>query len=177
MAKREYYDLLWSRYQKEGMPNKISIERFCVSNRFSYREFEKWYKQIRCNSFALIQVTGASLDVAVGKKSSKDVIAIDEPVADIDRGQEEHDFDGTNPPDNLDSVVEPAAAKNEPPSKPGKQRINHSSEMKRKIPMTILLCFLVFWPLNNNNKLRAINFKSRLRLYNGVMLDIKRLHK
>jgi len=31
------------------------------------------------------------------------------PSADVDRGQEEHDFDGTNPPDNMDSVVEPAA--------------------------------------------------------------------
>ncbi len=48
------------------------------------------------------------------------------PSADVDRGQEEHDFDGTNPPDNMDSVVEPAATKNEPASKLGKQRINHS---------------------------------------------------
>ena len=48
--------------------------------------------------------------------------------------------------------------------------------MKRKIRMTIPLYFRVFWQLNNNNKLRAINFKSRLRLYNGGMPDIKRLH-
>lgn len=41
--------------------------------------------------------------------------------------------------------------------------------------MTIPLYFRVFWQLNNNNKLRAINFKSRLRLYNGGMPDIKRL--
>lgn len=47
--------------------------------------------------------------------------------------------------------------------------------MKRKIRMTIPLYFRVFWQLNNNNKLRAINFKSRLRLYNGGMPDIKRL--
>ncbi|WP_321424547.1 hypothetical protein [uncultured Bacteroides sp.] len=31
MPKREDYELLWDRYQKEGVPNKISIERFCVS--------------------------------------------------------------------------------------------------------------------------------------------------
>jgi len=47
--------------------------------------------------------------------------------------------------------------------------------MKRKIRMTIPLCFQVFWQLNNNNKLRAINSKSRLRLYNGGMPNIKRL--
>nr|WP_320059176.1 hypothetical protein [uncultured Bacteroides sp.] len=80
MPKREDYDLLWSRYQKEGVPNKISIERFCVSNGFSYREFEKWYKQIRCNSFAPIQVRSVPVDVSVGKESSNDAVTIDEPV-------------------------------------------------------------------------------------------------
>ena len=69
MPKREDYDLLWSRYQKEGVPNRISIERFCFSNGFSYRGFEKWYKQMRCSSFAPIQVTSVPLDVAVGKES------------------------------------------------------------------------------------------------------------
>ena len=62
------------------MPNKISIERFCTSNVFVYRGFEKWYKQIRCNSFAPIQVMGALLDVAVGKNLRKIPLLIDEPV-------------------------------------------------------------------------------------------------
>ncbi|MBP1615186.1 MAG: hypothetical protein H6Q13_2634 [Bacteroidetes bacterium] len=41
--------------------------------------------------------------------------------------------------------------------------------------MTIPLYFRVFWQLNNNNKLRAINFKSHLRLLNGEILNIKYL--
>jgi len=78
MPKREDYELLWDRYQKEGVPNKISIERFCVSNGFAYREFEKWYKQIRCNSFVPIQVTGAPMDLLIDKVSSETSIVIEE---------------------------------------------------------------------------------------------------
>nr|WP_321376015.1 hypothetical protein [uncultured Bacteroides sp.] len=78
MPKREDYELLWERYQKEGVPNKISIERFCVSNGFTYREFEKWYKQIRCNSFVPLHVTGVPLDSPIQNESSETPIVTEE---------------------------------------------------------------------------------------------------
>ena len=78
MPKREDYELLWDRYQKEGVPNKISIERFCVSNGFTYREFEKWYKQIRCHSFGPIQVTNVPLDTPVQASSFEQSIILEE---------------------------------------------------------------------------------------------------
>ncbi|MCE5226056.1 MAG: hypothetical protein LLG05_09405 [Porphyromonadaceae bacterium] len=78
MPKRKDYELLWDRYQKEGVPNKISIERFCVSNGFAYREFEKWYKQIRCNSFVPIQVTDVPWNSLIQKESLETPIVIEE---------------------------------------------------------------------------------------------------
>ena len=38
MPKREDYELLWDRYQKDGVPNKMSIEKFCVNNGFLHHE-------------------------------------------------------------------------------------------------------------------------------------------
>jgi len=77
MPKRKDYELLWGRYQKEGVPNKISIVRFCVSNGFAYREFEKWDKQIRCNSFVPIQVTGVPLNSPIQKELLETPILIE----------------------------------------------------------------------------------------------------
>jgi len=57
-----------------------------------------------------------------GRSSEKSKV----PSADVDREDEEQDFDGTNPPKNTDSVAEPVATKNNTASKPGKQRIDHS---------------------------------------------------
>jgi transposase len=45
---------------------------------------------------------------------------------DVNRQEEEHDFDGTNPPKDVDSTTEPIATKNELDSKSRKQRIDHA---------------------------------------------------
>lgn len=45
---------------------------------------------------------------------------------DVNSQEEEHDFDGTNPPKDVDSTTEPIATKNELDSKSCKQRIDHA---------------------------------------------------
>ena len=30
------------KYQREGVPKKIPIERFCVMNGYTYKQFEQW---------------------------------------------------------------------------------------------------------------------------------------
>jgi len=76
MPKTEDYKLLWDRYQTEGVPKKVPIGRFCTSNGFSYREFEKWYKQMRSVSFVPFQVTGDPCQLQVQESLSTIPIAI-----------------------------------------------------------------------------------------------------
>lgn len=45
MATGTDFKHLWDRYQREGVPNQISIVRFCQMNGVVYGHFEKWYKQ------------------------------------------------------------------------------------------------------------------------------------
>ena len=47
MPKMTDYVALWEKYQREGVPQKIPIERFCVMNGYTYKQFEQWYKTDR----------------------------------------------------------------------------------------------------------------------------------
>ena len=42
MPKMTDYVALWKKYQREGVPQKIPIERFCVMNGYTYKQFEQW---------------------------------------------------------------------------------------------------------------------------------------
>lgn len=35
---------MWERYQQEGVPQEISIVRYCQMNGVPYKTFERWYK-------------------------------------------------------------------------------------------------------------------------------------
>ena len=66
--------------RRKVCPIKFRLKYSVLAMALPTREFEKCYKQIRCNSFAPIQVTNVPLDVTVGKESSNDAVTIDEPV-------------------------------------------------------------------------------------------------
>lgn len=51
MPKMTDYAALWKKYQREGVPQKIPNERFCVMNGYTYKQFEQWYKTDRNVSF------------------------------------------------------------------------------------------------------------------------------
>jgi len=55
MPKMTDYVALWKKYQREGVPQKIPIERFCVMNGYTYKQFEKWYKTDRNVSFTPLE--------------------------------------------------------------------------------------------------------------------------
>lgn len=44
----------------------------------TYREFEKWYKQVRCNAFVLIQITNVPLDILAQASSFEQSAIIEE---------------------------------------------------------------------------------------------------
>ncbi|MFR2070324.1 MAG: hypothetical protein ACLS4S_09175 [Bacteroides nordii] len=51
------FERLFLRYKLEGVPNGISIEQFCLSNKVPYNLFEKWYKDTR-KKIIPVQVLG-----------------------------------------------------------------------------------------------------------------------
>ena len=56
MPKMTDYVALWEKYQREGVPKKIPIERFCVMNGFTYKEFDQWYKTDRNVRFTPLEL-------------------------------------------------------------------------------------------------------------------------
>lgn len=57
MPKMTDYVTLWEKYQREGVPQKIPIERFCVMNGYTYKQFEQWYKTDRNVSFTPLELS------------------------------------------------------------------------------------------------------------------------
>ena len=57
MPKMTDYLALWEKYQREGVPQKIPIERFCVMNGYTYKQFEQWYKTDRNVSFTPLELS------------------------------------------------------------------------------------------------------------------------
>ena len=57
MPKMTDYAALWEKYQREGVPQKIPIERFCVMNGYTYKQFEQWYKTDRNVSFTPLELS------------------------------------------------------------------------------------------------------------------------
>ena len=57
MPKMTDYVALWEKYQREGVPQKIPIERFCVMNGYTYKQFEQWYKTDRNVSFTPLELS------------------------------------------------------------------------------------------------------------------------
>lgn len=59
MASSKDYEELWLRYQKDGVPHKLSIVRFCEMNGIFYKYFETWYKSTHRKKVYPIEVSGA----------------------------------------------------------------------------------------------------------------------
>ena len=57
MPKITDYVTLWEKYQRECVPQKIPIERFCVMNGYNYKQFELWYKTGRNVSFTPLELS------------------------------------------------------------------------------------------------------------------------
>lgn len=57
MCSYNEFERLFLRYKLEGVPNGISIEQFCLSNKVPYNLFEKWYKDTR-KKIIPVQVLG-----------------------------------------------------------------------------------------------------------------------
>jgi len=57
MPKMTDYVALWEKYQREGVPQKIPIERFCVMNGYTYKQFEQWYKKDRNVTFTPLELS------------------------------------------------------------------------------------------------------------------------
>lgn len=56
MASSTDFKNLWERYQKEGVPNSISIVQYCQMNGIVYSQFERWYKKYRKIDIVLVEV-------------------------------------------------------------------------------------------------------------------------
>ena len=61
MPKMTDYVALWEKYQREGVPQKIPIERFCVMNGYTHKQFEQWYKTDRNVSFTSLKLSDPSV--------------------------------------------------------------------------------------------------------------------
>ena len=61
MPKMTDYVALWEKYQREGVPQKIPIERFCVMNGYTYKQFEQWYKTDRNVSFTPLELSDSTV--------------------------------------------------------------------------------------------------------------------
>ena len=57
MPKITDYVTLWEKYQREGVSQKIPIERFCVMNGYTYKQFEQWYNTDRNVSFTPLELS------------------------------------------------------------------------------------------------------------------------
>ncbi len=60
MATGTDFKNLWERFQKEGVPSKISIARFCQMNGVVYSHFEKWYKRTYTDGVIPVELVGSS---------------------------------------------------------------------------------------------------------------------
>lgn len=56
MPKITDYLAIWEKYQREGVPQKIPIERFCVMNGYTCKQFEQWNKTDRNVNFTLLEL-------------------------------------------------------------------------------------------------------------------------
>lgn len=54
------YVALWEKYQREGIPYKIPIERCCVMNGYTSKQFEQWYKTYRSVSFTPLKLSDST---------------------------------------------------------------------------------------------------------------------
>ena len=59
MASSKDFEKLWEMYQTAGVPNKISIVRFCEMNGIVYKHFERWYKRTHCKKVYPVEVEDA----------------------------------------------------------------------------------------------------------------------
>ena len=69
MPKMTDYVALWEKYQREGVPQKIPIERFCVMNGYTYKQFEQWYKTDRNVSFTPLVLSDPAISSEVLDRS------------------------------------------------------------------------------------------------------------
>ncbi len=60
MATGTDFKNLWDRFQKEGVPAKISIARFCQMNGVVYSHFEKWYKRTYTDGVIPVEVVDST---------------------------------------------------------------------------------------------------------------------
>ncbi len=60
MATGTDFKKLWDRFQKEGVPAKISIARFCQMNGVVYSHFEKWYKRTYTDGVIPVEMVDSS---------------------------------------------------------------------------------------------------------------------
>lgn len=57
------YVALWKKYPREGVPQKIPIERFCVMNGYTYKQFEQWYKTDRNVTFTPLELSDPTVSL------------------------------------------------------------------------------------------------------------------
>lgn len=53
----EDFENFYVRYKAEGLPQKISIQQFCIQNKVSWNLFNKWYRDTR-HRIQEVTVTG-----------------------------------------------------------------------------------------------------------------------
>ncbi len=60
MATGTDFKNLWERFQKEGVPSKISISRFCQMSGVVYSHFEKWYRRTYTDGVVPVELVDSS---------------------------------------------------------------------------------------------------------------------
>ena len=53
----EDFENFYVRYKAEGLPQKLSIQQFCIQNKVSWNLFNKWYRDTR-HRITEVAVTG-----------------------------------------------------------------------------------------------------------------------
>lgn len=62
MASYKDYEILWKKYQDDGVHKGYSIVQYCKDHGIEYRYFERWYKQYYKKRAYQVEITGIPVD-------------------------------------------------------------------------------------------------------------------
>ena len=82
MATSNDFQAIHKRYQEEGLPQGVSIIRFCQQNGIVYKQYERWLKNRRKVAIHPVSLTDVPKDIESGEEvleTSTDELA--EPVS------------------------------------------------------------------------------------------------
>lgn len=86
----EDFENFYVRYKAEGLPQKLSIQQFCIQNKVSWNLFNKWYRDTR-HRIAEVTVTGRPEDTSEARPSEVNTAS----PKDVGQGTSEPEIEST----------------------------------------------------------------------------------